>query len=74
MAARSRRGTHADRLFGAAVVKRVLRKTGDPDATSSLYQGILRDLGVTDAEVEHYLSEHDAEVEAAIRSHGRRGG
>ena len=61
-------------LLGAAVVKAVLRKrTGDSSATSSLYEGILRDLGVTDADVEKYLAEHEAEVEQAIRSHGRRG-
>ena len=41
--------------------------------TSSLYEGILRDLGVTDAEVEQYLAEHQQDVEQAIRSHGRRG-
>ena len=63
-----------NRLLGAAVVKAVLRKrTGDPEATSTLYEGILRDLGVTDAQVETYLLEHEAEVEQAIRSHGRRG-
>jgi hypothetical protein len=63
-----------DRLLGAAVVKSVLKKrTGDPSATSTLYEGILRDLGVTDAQVEAYLLEHVAEVEQAIRSHGRRG-
>jgi hypothetical protein len=62
-----------NRLLGAAVVKAVLRKrTGNPGATSSLYEGILRDLGVTDAQVEAYLNEHEAEVEQAIRSHGRR--
>ena len=61
-------------LFGAAVVKAVLRKrTGDGGVTSSLYEGILRDLGVTDAEVEQYLAEHQQDVEQAIRSHGRRG-
>jgi hypothetical protein len=61
-------------LFGAAVVKAVLRKrTGDAQSTSSLYEGILRDLGVTDEDVEAYLAEHSAEVEQAIRSHGRRG-
>ena len=61
-------------LFGAAVVKAVLRKrTGQGGATSTLYEGILRDLGVTDADVEQYLAEHGAEVEQAIRSHGRRG-
>jgi hypothetical protein len=62
-------------LFGAAVVKAVLRKrSGDAaTTTSTLYEGILRDLGVTDKEVEKYLSEHEAEIEQAIRSHGRRG-
>jgi hypothetical protein len=61
-------------LFGAAVVKAVLRKrTGDPGATSDLYEGVLRDLGVTDAQVERYLADHEAEVQRAIRSHGRRG-
>ena len=60
-------------LFGAAVVKAVLRKREGVAATSALYEGILRDLGVTDAEVEAYLTEHAAEVEQAIKSHGRRG-
>ena len=31
------------------------------------------DLGVTDADVEQYLAEHEKDVEQAIRSHGRRG-
>jgi hypothetical protein len=61
-------------LFGAAVVKAVLRKrTGKSGATSTLYEGILRDLGVTDADVEKFLDEHAGEVEQAIRGHGRRG-
>ena len=61
-------------LFGAAVVKAVLRKrTGQSGASSTLYEGILRDLGVSDAQVERFLAEHEVEVERAIRSHGRRG-
>ena len=60
-------------LFGAAVVKAVLKKRDGVSATSALYEGILRDLGVTDADVEAYLDEHREEVEQAIRSHGRRG-
>jgi hypothetical protein len=60
-------------LFGAAVVKAVLRKRDGVTATSALYEGILRDLGVSDADVEDYLAEHAEEVEQAIRSHGRRG-
>jgi hypothetical protein len=74
MAKASATSSKKNRLLGAAVVKAVLRKrTGDPQATSTLYEGILRDLGVTDAQVETYLEEHVAEVEQAIRSHGRRG-
>ncbi len=60
-------------LFGAAVVKAVLRKREGVTATSALYEGILRDLGVTDAQVEEFLAAHAEEVEQAIRKHGRRG-
>jgi hypothetical protein len=74
MAAGGRKKGDKNPLLGAAVVKAVLRKrTGDSDATSALYEGVLRDLGVTDAQVEKYLAEHQDEVEQAIRSHGRRG-
>lgn len=74
MTATSRKPAKKDPLFGAAVVKAVLRKrSGDSEATSTLYQGILRDLGVTDAQVEAYLAEYEEDVELAIRSHGRRG-
>ncbi|HZX97715.1 MAG TPA: hypothetical protein VFE90_24575 [Myxococcales bacterium] len=60
-------------LFGAAVVKAVLRKRDGVQATNALYEGILRDLGVTDAQVEAFLADHAEEVEQAIKSHGRRG-
>lgn len=70
----ARKPSRKNPLFGAAVVKAVLRKRhGEAAATSTLYEGILRDLGVSDAEVEKYLAEHEEEVEQAIRSHGRRG-
>jgi hypothetical protein len=69
-----KRGKGKNPLFGAAVVKAVLRKrTGDRKATNSLYEGILRDLGVSDEDVEGYLAEHGEEVEQAIHGHGRRG-
>jgi hypothetical protein len=72
--ASGRKATRKNPLLGAAVVKAVLRKrTRDAEATSTLYEGILRDLGVTDQDVEAYLTEHGDEVERAIRSHGRRG-
>ena len=73
MADAGRKASRKNPLFGAAVVKAVLRKRNGVSATSALYEGILRDLGVTDAEVEEYLAAHAAEVEEAIRSHGRRG-
>ena len=74
MATSGRKSGKKNPLFGAAVVKAVLRKRArDAEATSTLYEGILRDLGVTDQEVETYLAEHEDEVDRAIRSHGRRG-
>ena len=74
MSAGARKTGKKNPLFGAAVVKAVLRKrTGDSGASSTLYEGILRDLGVTDGDVEKYLLEHEVEVQQAIRSHGRRG-
>ncbi len=62
-------------LLGAAVVKALLQRRAGDDRkkTSSLYKGILRDLGLTDEQVEKYLVEHSEEVEEAIRGHGRRG-
>ena len=62
-------------LLGAAVLKALLQRRAGDDRkkTASLYEGILRDLGVTDEQVEKYLSEHAEEVEEAIRGHGRRG-
>ena len=59
-------------LLGAAVVKQVLRKQG-PSASTKLYDGLLRDLGLTDQEVVEFLKENAAEVEAALLGHGRRG-
>ena len=70
----ARKTGQRDALFGAAVVKAVLKKrTGDPSATDALYEGILRDLNLTDAQVETYLAENTEQIEQAIRSHGRRG-
>jgi hypothetical protein len=62
-------------LLGAAVLKALLRRRAgeDQEKTRSLYEGILRDLALTDEQVEQYLAEHGAEVEEAIRGHGRRG-
>lgn len=73
MAEAAKKTARKNPLFGAAVVKAVLRKRNGVSATSALYEGILRDLGVTDAQVEEFLAAHAKEVEQAIRRHGRRG-
>ena len=67
--------TRKNPILGAAVLKALLqRRSGDDQAkTQSLYEGVLRDLDLSDEQVDKYLSEHAAEVEEAIRSHGRRG-
>jgi hypothetical protein len=62
-------------LLGAAVLKALLLRRGGEERkkTDALYQGILRDLELTDEDVDRYLAEHGPEVEEAIRGHGRRG-
>lgn len=60
-------------LLGAAVVKQVLRRRQGASASSALYLGLLRDLGLTDEQVEEFLQENAEAVEAALESHGRRG-
>lgn len=66
-ASRSRRNP----LLGAAVVKAVLRKQG-AGSGGALYEGLLRDLDLTDEEVERFLREHPEQVEAALLGQGRR--
>jgi hypothetical protein len=60
-------------LLGAAVLKALLLRNPEAgsDAERELYRGVLRDLTLTDAEVDDYLDEHGAEVEETIRAHGR---
>jgi hypothetical protein len=62
-------------LLGAAVLKALLRRRDGDDwkKTQALYEGILRDLDLSDEKVEQYLRDHADEVEEAIRGHGRRG-
>ncbi len=63
--------TRDERLFSAAVVRRSfeLQDAQYRQGFEFVYQGVLRDLELTEAEVDAYLAEHRAEVEAAI---GRR--
>jgi hypothetical protein len=76
-------------LLGAAVLRELLRRRsavdpaprlasgnalpGPTDGIKALYEGVLRDLGLSDAQVEEYLRSHTSEVEEAIKGHGRRG-
>lgn len=62
-----------DPLFGAAVLKLSFRQRGDEasEGFKRVYEGVLRDLGVSDDEVERYLVEHREEVEQAARGQPR---
>lgn len=61
--------TREEKLFGAACLKVAL--AGHSGGTSGIYDGALSDLGLTDAEVEAYLEQHRAEVEAQLAARGR---
>jgi hypothetical protein len=56
-------------LFSAAVLKMAFMMNRDEQSEGFkfVYAGTLRDLGVTDEEVEAYLKTHQEEVEAAVR-------
>jgi len=58
-----------DPLFGAAVLKLSFKLQGEDAAPgfNFVYEGVLRDLGLTDEQVVEYLEQHRAEVEAAVR-------
>jgi hypothetical protein len=63
--------TREERLFSAAVLRRSfeLQESRYQDGFRFVYEGVLRDLGLEEAEVETYLAAHRDEVEKAI---GRR--
>lgn len=69
MAAREK--TRAEKLFSAAVVRLSfeLQDGQYREGFRFVYEGVLRDLGLAEADVEEYLASHRAEVLAAI---GRR--
>lgn len=64
--------TKAERLFSAAVLRRgfELQDGQYKDGFRFVYEGVLRDLGLEEREVDEYLAKHRAEVDAAM---GRRG-
>lgn len=62
-----------DPRFGAAVLKRSFLAEGvAAEAYREIYEGTLRDLGLTDAEVQAYIEAHREEVEAACARVRRR--
>ena len=60
--------TKQEKLFAAAVLRRSFELRGDEhrEQFQFVYTGVLRDLGLEDAEVESYLALHRAEIDAAI--------
>ncbi len=63
--------TPDEKLFAAAVLKRSFELRGDEhrEGFRFVYEGVLRDLGLDDTEVDAYLEEHAAEVDEAIGRH-----
>jgi hypothetical protein len=68
----AREKTKAERLFAAAVLRRSFQLQDGQyrEGFRFVWEGVIRDLGLEELEVEEYLTAHAAEVEAAI---GRRG-
>jgi hypothetical protein len=68
----AREKTREEKLFSAAVLRRSfeLQDAEYRKGFRFVYEGVLRDLGLEDRDVEEYLKRHAAQVEAAI---GRRG-
>jgi hypothetical protein len=64
--------TRADKLFSAAVLRRSfeLQEGRYQEGFRFVYEGVLRDLGIQEKDVDEYLAKHREEVDAAI---GRRG-
>lgn len=62
-----------DRIFGAAVLKYTFqqRRAEQSPQFREIYEGVLRDLGLTDEAVERYLAENREAIAAAV---GGRGG
>ncbi len=67
----AREKTKAEKLFSAAVLKRSFALRGDEhqEAFRFVYEGVLRDLGLEEGEVEEYLENHLLEVDEAIGRH-----
>ena len=64
----ARAKTKAEKLFSAAVLRLSfqLQDGQYKEGFRFVYDGVLRDLGLEEKDVEEYLASHRAEVEAAI--------
>ena len=64
--------TREEKLFSAAVLRRSfeLQESRYQEGFRFVYEGVLRDLGLEESEVEEYLAKHRDEVEQAIRRRG----
>jgi hypothetical protein len=64
----ARAKTKEERLFSAAVLRRSFELRGAEHRAQFrfVYDGVLRDLGLEEAEVEAFLAAHRDEVEAAL--------
>jgi hypothetical protein len=58
-----------DKVFSAAVLKMSFRLRGDEQSPAfhGVFPGVLRDLQLTDDEVERYIAENREQVERAAR-------
>lgn len=67
----ARQRTRTERLFSAAVLRRTFEVSGPEHRAgfAFVYEGVLRDLDVSDADVREFLAAHADEVDAAV---GRR--
>ena len=62
--------TLEEKLWGAAILKLSFSVRGNENAITfkAVYPGVLRDLQLTDAQVDAYIEAHREEVENAVRS------
>jgi len=61
--------TLKEKLFGAAVLKVsfLLRGADESPAFKAIYPGVLRDLGLTEGQVDTFIAENKEPVEKAAR-------
>ncbi len=70
----AREKTREEKLFAAAVLRRSFRLQDGQyrEGFQFVWEGVIRDLGLEEREVDEYLAAHAREVEAAI-GRGKKG-